>query len=104
MPKKSLFSPNPVYQDAPFNRRRSRFAQKLNARKRCLEIGSAGGAYPFAKTHGKGELPTRSKVCTSSTLCSLRPYLGQGVSWRVGVGQVRRSPMWAFCMVFSCFS
>ena len=37
------------------------------------EIGNAVGAFPFAKTHCKGERPTQSAVCTSSPLRSLRP-------------------------------
>ena len=37
------------------------------------EIRNAVGAFPFAKTHCKGERPTRSAVCTSSPLRSLRP-------------------------------
>ena len=53
------------------------------------EIGNAVGAFPFAKTHCKGERPTRSAVCTSSVLHSLRPCLGQGASRRAGVGRVR---------------
>ena len=33
----------------------------------------AEGVFPFANTHCKGERPTRSAVCTSSGLHSLRP-------------------------------
>ncbi len=33
----------------------------------------AEGVFPFANTHCKGERPTRSAVCTSSALHSLRP-------------------------------
>ena len=44
------------------------------------EIGSTAGAFPFAKIHWKGERPTRSAVCTSSGLHSLRPCLGPGAS------------------------
>ena len=29
------------------------------------EVGNGVGAFPFAKTHCKGERPTRSAVCTS---------------------------------------
>ena len=31
-----------------------------------LKIRNHRGAFPFAKTHDKGERPTRSAVCTSS--------------------------------------
>jgi hypothetical protein len=44
------------------------------------EVRNAEGAFPFAKTHCKGERPTRSAVYTSSALRSLRPCLGQGAS------------------------
>jgi hypothetical protein len=44
------------------------------------EVRNAGGAFPFAKTHCKGERPTRSAVCTSSALHSLRPCMGLGAS------------------------
>jgi hypothetical protein len=37
------------------------------------DVGNTGGALPFAKIHTKGERPTRSAVCTSSDLHSLRP-------------------------------
>ena len=37
------------------------------------EVGNAGRAFPFAKTHYKGERPTRSAVRTSSPLRLLRP-------------------------------
>ncbi len=40
---------------------------------RFSEVGSAGGAFPFAKIHSRGERPTRSAVCTSSALHSLWP-------------------------------
>ena len=33
----------------------------------------AEGVSPFAKIHSMGERPTRSAVCTSSALHSLRP-------------------------------
>jgi len=45
-----------------------------------LEILNHRGAFPFAKTHYKGERPTRNAVCTSSGLRSLRPCLGQGAA------------------------
>ena len=45
-----------------------------------LGILNHRGAFPFAKTHYKGELPTRSAVCTSSAPHSLRPCLGQGAA------------------------
>ena len=41
--------------------------------RRFSEVGITGGDFPFAKTHCKGERPTRSAVCTSSALHSLRP-------------------------------
>jgi len=47
------------------------------------------GAFSFAKTHYKGERPTRSAVCTSSPLRSLRLCLRNGASWRAGAGWVR---------------
>jgi hypothetical protein len=53
------------------------------------DIGITGGAFPFAKIHSKGERPTRSAVCTSSPLRSLRPCPRNGASWRAGVGRVR---------------
>jgi hypothetical protein len=60
-------------------------------RRSFLEVGNTGGAFPFAKTHAKGERPTRSAVCTSSDLHSQRPCLGQGASRRARVGRgVRR--------------
>jgi hypothetical protein len=34
------------------------------------------------------ERPTRNEVCTSSTLHSLQPCLGQDASWRARVGRV----------------
>ena len=37
------------------------------------DIGITGGVFPFAKINGKGERLTRSAVCTSSPLRSLRP-------------------------------
>src|SRR5262245_55046654 len=42
-------------------------------RTRFSEAGNSGGGFPFAKIHNKGERPTRSAVCTSSALHSLRP-------------------------------
>src|SRR5688572_4088043 len=56
---------------------------------RFSEVGNAGGAFPFAKTHCEGERPTRSAVCTSSTLRSLRRCPRNGASRRAGVGRVR---------------
>ena len=44
------------------------------------ELGSTVGAFPFAQIHPTGERPTRSAVCTSSALHSLRPCLGHGAS------------------------
>ena len=49
-------------------------------RRSFAEVGTAVGAFPFAKTHCKGERPTRSAVCTSSVLHSLQPCWGQGAS------------------------
>jgi outer membrane lipoprotein-sorting protein len=37
------------------------------------ESGNTVGGLPFAKIHSRGERPTRSAVCTSSALRSLRP-------------------------------
>ena len=42
-------------------------------RRSFSEVGTLFGNYPFAKGHCKGERPTRSAVCTSSALRSLRP-------------------------------
>ena len=42
-------------------------------RRRCSEGGVDEGVFPFAKIHSRGERPTRSAVCTSSDLHSLRP-------------------------------
>jgi len=47
------------------------------------------GVFPFAKIHPRGKRPTRSAVCTSSPLRSLRPCQRNGASWRAGVGRVR---------------
>ena len=41
--------------------------------RRSSENGIAVGAFPFAKIHSRGERPTRSAVCISSALHSLRP-------------------------------
>ena len=59
-------------------------------RRSFSEIGNTVGGFPFAKTHCKDERPTRSEVCASSALRSLRPCLGHGASWRARVGRVRR--------------
>ena len=40
--------------------------------RRFSEVRIALGAFPFAKIHSRGEPPTRSAVCTSSPLRSLR--------------------------------
>jgi|GEM_PF-1529576 len=53
------------------------------------EVESNVGAFPFATTHCKGERPTRSAVCTSSALHSLRACPRNGASWRAGVERVR---------------
>jgi hypothetical protein len=58
-------------------------------RRSFSEIRSTVGDFPFAKIYWKGERPTRSAVCTSSALRSLRPCLGEGASWRARVGRVR---------------
>jgi hypothetical protein len=42
-------------------------------RRSFSDVGSTGGAFPFAKIHSRGERPTRNAVCTSSDLHSLRP-------------------------------
>jgi hypothetical protein len=47
--------------------------RRSTLRRSFSEVRNAGGAFPFAKTHCKGERPTRSAVCTSSALHSLRP-------------------------------
>jgi len=52
----------------------------LTLRRSFSEIGNTGGVFPFGKIHSKGERLTRSAVCTSSPLRSLRPCLGQGAS------------------------
>ncbi|HWR21754.1 MAG TPA: hypothetical protein VN444_07850, partial [Verrucomicrobiae bacterium] len=44
----------------------SRFIEIPNVRMRFSEIGSTGGAFPFAKTHCKGERPHEVRVGTSS--------------------------------------
>src|SRR5689334_16234682 len=44
------------------------------------EVENTVGASSFARTHRKGERPTRSAVCTSSDTRSQRPYLGEGAS------------------------
>jgi len=46
------------------------------------------GFYPFPKNHYIGERLTRSAVCTSSAIHSLRPCLGQGASRRARAGRV----------------
>ena len=53
------------------------------------EVRNAVGAFPFAKIHSTGEQPTRSAVCTSSSLRLLRLCMGQGASRRARVGRVR---------------
>jgi hypothetical protein len=58
-------------------------------RRSFSEVQNAVGAFPFAKIHSRGERPTRSAVCTSSGLHSLRPCLGKGASRRARVGRVR---------------
>ena len=62
------------------------------------EVGSTGGAFPFDKTHSKGERPTRSAVCTSSALtrCGLawdkaRPRVKR-LSWQTQGGRVKYPP------------
>ncbi len=57
-------------------------------RRSFSEVRSPVGAFPFAKTHCKGERPTRSAVCTSLAPHSLRPCLRNGASWRAGGGRV----------------
>jgi hypothetical protein len=44
-------------------------------RRRFSDVGSNVGVFPFAKIYSRGERPTRSAVCTSSGLHSVRPCL-----------------------------
>ena len=75
MLKKSLFSP------ARPRRAKTRLSphsvlasfRPSTYQMRFSEVGSTVGAFPFAKNHSNGERPTRSAVCTSSALHSLRP-------------------------------
>jgi len=82
MLKKSLFSPaQPRRAETRLSPGRVLTSLRSSTLRRSFsEIGSTGGAFPFAKIHWKGERPTRSAVCTSSPLRSLRHCLGQGVS------------------------
>jgi hypothetical protein len=55
-----------------------------------LDIGITRGAYPFAKTHGKGERPTRSVVRTFSltaasldSLLSIMNLFDIGAVWKI---------------------
>ena len=68
-----LTRPTPARRDVPVPVRRSRIVQTLNVPKEILGDGNHGGAFPFAKIHSTGERPTRSAVCTSLALHSLRP-------------------------------
>jgi len=52
---------------------RSRIVQTLNIEGDFSDIGRTGGVFPFTKIYYKGERPTRSAVCTSAALHSLRP-------------------------------
>lgn len=49
---------------------------------RCSTVrrNHTGGVYPFTKINSMGERLTRSAVCTSSPLCSLRPCRKDGVT------------------------
>jgi len=59
---------------------RSRVAQLS---KSFSEVENAVGAFPFAEIHSRGERLTRSEVCTSSSLRSLRPC------WTVCLNRLR---------------
>jgi protease-4 len=73
--KKSLFSP------AQPRRAETRLSPGVvlalfrpsTYKRRFSEVGVAVGVFPFAKTYSRGERPTRSAVCTSSAIHSLRP-------------------------------
>ena len=73
--KKSLFSP------VRPRRTKTRLSpcgvlasfRPATCRRASLGCRNHGGAFPFAKIHSRGERPTRSAVCTSSALHSLRP-------------------------------
>jgi hypothetical protein len=63
--------------------RPSKYQMKLS------EVEIAVGAFPFAKIHSRGERPTRTAECTSSSRHSLRFCQRNGASRRAGVGRVR---------------
>src|SRR6267143_5711223 len=92
MLKKSLFSPaRPLRAETRFSPSIVLASFRPSTLSRIFsDVGSTGGALPFAKIHTRGERPTRSAVCTSSDLHSLRPCLRNGASWRAGVGRVRK--------------
>ncbi len=76
MLKKSLFSPaqprraeTRLFPGSVLASFRSSTCREEN----LSDDGITGGAFPFAKIHPRGERPTRSAVCTSSDLHSLRP-------------------------------
>ena len=52
-----LTRPTPVRQDAPFTKRRSRFAQRLDLGKGWPEARNGEGVFPFAKIHSKANGP-----------------------------------------------
>ncbi len=54
-------------------------------RKSFSEVGSTRGDFPFAKIYSQGERSTRSVVCTSSPLRSLRPCWTNFLSILCGV-------------------
>jgi hypothetical protein len=53
------------------------------------DVESTGVGLPFAKIHSRGKRPTRSAVCTSSSLHSLRACPRNGASWRAGAVRVK---------------
>src|SRR4029077_10709537 len=68
---------------------RSRIAQTLKYQMKLSEVEIAVGAFPFAKIHSRGERPTRTAECTSSSRHSLRFCQRNRASRRAGVGRVR---------------
>jgi len=57
--------------------------------RRLSENRISKGVSPIARNNSMGDRFTQSAVCTSSSLRSLRPCLGQGASRRARVGRVR---------------
>src|SRR4029077_2927018 len=93
MLKKSLFSP------AQPRRAETRLfpcvvldsSKSSTYRMRFSEVGSAGGVFPFAKIHYTGDRLHEVRSVPPPVSTRLRPCLGQGASWRAGVGQVEKS-------------